>query len=93
MEWSLTNTDPLPPWSARTTPQHDTQARPGGVALEHIVQLCNTLKASAYINVHHLANDTYVANMAVLLRDSLRPDVLVYVEHSNEVWWVAQCAS
>jgi hypothetical protein len=93
MDWQATNRDELPNWAQRTTPSFYTQSRAGGVALEHIVQLCNTLKASAYINVHHLANDTYVANMAALLRDSLRPDVLVYVEHSNEVWWVAQCAS
>jgi hypothetical protein len=62
------------------------QARAGGVALEHIVGLANTLGASPWINVHHLADDAYVAALATLLKASLRPDLTLYVEHSNEVW-------
>eukprot|EP00798_Chlamydomonas_sp_ICE-L_P027887 gene27887-12004_t len=72
-------------------------ARPGlGAALEHIVQLVNLLEhmvqlvnllgAAPWFNVHHLADDGYVLAMATLLRDTLRPDIQVYIEHSNEVW-------
>jgi hypothetical protein len=32
------------------------------------------------------ADDAYVRKLAAFLRDSLRPDVKVFVEHSNEVW-------
>ena len=85
MDWMRTNDEELPAWSDRTTPASDTQARPGGVALEHIIDLCNQLGASAWVNVHHLANDAYVTSMASMLRDQLRPDVQIYVEHSNEV--------
>ncbi|GIL87895.1 hypothetical protein Vretifemale_15941 [Volvox reticuliferus] len=73
-------------WEARKKPNRDTQAGPGGIALEYIVQLCNLVGADPWVNVHHLADDAYVTAMATLLRDSLRPDVNVYVEHSNEVW-------
>ncbi|KXZ45525.1 hypothetical protein GPECTOR_53g111 [Gonium pectorale] len=75
-------------WAVRTVPASDTQAsgRGGGAALEHMVQLCNLLGADPWVNVHHLADDAYVAALAALLRDSLRPDVEVWVEHSNEVW-------
>ncbi|GIL67802.1 hypothetical protein Vafri_21078 [Volvox africanus] len=73
-------------WEARKKPNRDTQTGPGGIALEYIVQLCNLVGADPWVNVHHLADDAYVTAMATLLRDSLRPDVNVYVEHSNEVW-------
>lgn len=41
MDWMRTNSEDLPPWDDRTTPRHDTQSRPGGVALEYIIALCN----------------------------------------------------
>jgi hypothetical protein len=34
----------------------------------------------------HLADDDYHRQFASYVRDSLRPDVKVYVEWSNEVW-------
>ena len=77
MDWMNTNSASLPPWEARTTPYFDSQAGPGGVALEHIVGLCNQLGASPWINVHHLANDTYVALLAQFLRNNLRPNLQV----------------
>lgn len=36
--------------------------------------------------MHHLASDDYVRQEATFWRQQLRPDVMVYVEHSNEVW-------
>ena len=38
------------------------------------------------VTVHHLASDDYVRQEATFWRQQLRPDVMVYVEHSNEVW-------
>ncbi|EFJ43984.1 hypothetical protein VOLCADRAFT_95837 [Volvox carteri f. nagariensis] len=61
-------------------------ASSGGIALEYLVRLCNLLGTDPWVNVHHLADDDYVTSLATMLRDSLRPDVKVYVEHSNEVW-------
>jgi len=38
------------------------------------------------VTVHHLASDDYVRQEATFWLQQLRPDVSVYVEHSNEVW-------
>ncbi|KAG2422805.1 hypothetical protein HXX76_015752 [Chlamydomonas incerta] len=75
-------------WGARVTPAFHTQAVSslGGVAAEHIAQLVNVLGADAWLCAHHTADNATVAALAALLRDRLRPDVAVYVEHSNEVW-------
>ncbi|PSC77042.1 type 1 secretion target domain [Micractinium conductrix] len=99
--WMDIWSDSLPSWEDRTKPGHDTQARLVGVrvcctagcalklrgaALEHIVDLCNRVGASPWINVHHLADEAYMRNLAGFFRDRLRPDLQLYVEHSNEVW-------
>lgn len=86
MSWLGTNTDTVPrTWQQRVMPAADSQTGPGGVAWECIVRLCNQLGASPWINVHHLADDAYVEAVAQFLKAGLRPDVKVYVEHSNEV--------
>jgi len=72
-------------WNNRVTTDYRTQAAKG-VALEYQILLANTVKASAWFCIHHLATNDYIVQMARLVRDTLRPDVLVYIEHSNEVW-------
>ena len=42
--------------------------------------------APIQVTVHHLASDDYVRQEATFWLTNLRPDVQVYVEHSNEVW-------
>ena len=42
--------------------------------------------APIQVTVHHLASDDYVRQEATFWLANLRPDVQVYVEHSNEVW-------
>jgi hypothetical protein len=62
----------------------------GGVALEHMVLLANTVGASPWFNIPHTADDAYIASMAAAVLASLRPDLKVYVEYSNEVWGTGQ---
>ena len=57
-----------------------------GVAFELILRLANTVGASPWLCVHHLATDDYIREMAAAALAQLRPDVTVKVEHSNEVW-------
>jgi hypothetical protein len=59
MSWLNTNSDSLLPWEARVTPAAASQAHNAGagVALEYVVELCNRLGASPWINVHHLAGE------------------------------------
>eukprot|EP00198_Chlamydomonas_reinhardtii_P009567 XP_001698904.1 predicted protein [Chlamydomonas reinhardtii] len=75
-------------WGARVTPDFHTQAVSslGGVAAEHVAQLANLLGADVWLAAHHTAANDTVAAAAGLLAARLRPDVAVYVEHSNEVW-------
>ena len=72
-------------WSDRVTVSHRSMLTEG-VALEYMIALANQVGAAPWFCVHHLASDDYVRQMAILVRDTLRPDVNVFVEHSNEVW-------
>ena len=72
-------------WSGRVTMAQRSMAK-DGVAIEYMVLLANQVGAAPWFCVHHLASDDYVRKMAELVRDTLRPDVKIYIEHSNEVW-------
>ena len=57
-----------------------------GVALEYMVQLANDLDADPWFNMPHMADDEFVRNFAVYVRDHLEPGRKAYVEWSNEIW-------
>ena len=71
-----------------------------GMSLEYMVQLANDLDADPWFNMPHMADDAFVRNFAIYVRDHLEPGRRVYVEWANEVWnfgwgfeasqWVAQ---
>lgn len=86
MDWMGTNhkREEMLDWSNRVTPAHASQA--GSVSVEHMVDLCNRLGANPWFNIPHNATDNYVRQFARYVRRSLRPDVRVYLEYSNEVW-------
>lgn len=78
MSWLGTNSDAFVPWAQRTTPAHDSQARPGGLAWEYLVLLCNQLGASPWINIHHLADDDYVRNVSTTFISGSAPPAVAY---------------
>lgn len=94
MQWTLgtgglASEDPDDPlhWGERTGTMHHSQvAARGGVSLEHQIQLCNILGANMWLNIPISAADDYVQGAAELVRDTLRPDVMVTVELGNEGW-------
>ena len=86
MDWGATNNSKLVNWSDRATPTSASQASGKGVALEHLIQLANTLKIDPWFTLPAQANDDYVRNFAVMVRDRLDPALKVHVEYSNEVW-------
>ena len=57
-----------------------------GVSLEYQIALVNTLNVNAWFNIPHLADDDYIQNMALLIRDTLNPSLKAYIEYSNEIW-------
>lgn len=64
----------------------DAQWSKKGVPMEVIIDLSNRLSSDPWLSIPHDADDNYVQKLAELVRDSLRPGLKVYVEHSNEVW-------
>ncbi len=93
MDWNLTNNSQATTWSERRLPNWTLQTEPaadqermGGVAWEYMIRLANEVGKDAWINIPHLATDTYIRELAKLWRDNLNPNLKVYVEFSNENW-------
>lgn len=85
MDWMKTNNDPESVWAERSLPEDRTWTA-GGVPLEVMIQLANTLDANPWFNIPHLADETYITNFATMVKQQLADHLTVYVEHSNEVW-------
>jgi hypothetical protein len=93
MDVLSTNNNPTKTWADRTTPQHASQTRPQGAALEYVVELANVSGKDIWVNVPDQADDDYVRRMATFIKDGLKKNQKVYVEWSNEVWnWQFQQA-
>jgi hypothetical protein len=93
MDVLSTNNNPTKTWAERTTPQHSSQTRPQGAALEYVVELANVSEKDLWVNVPDQADDDYVRRMATLFKEGLKKNQKVYVEWSNEVWnWQFQQA-
>lgn len=98
MDWQTTNESTLQTWSMRTQLTARTQAAAHGVAIEHMIDLCNTLAADPWVCIPHQADDDFIRRFAELTKARLARDRRVYVEYSNEAWnpqfkqhgWVAQ---
>jgi len=57
-----------------------------GVPYEYQIQLCNMLKTHCWLTVPHDANNDFVNKQATLVKNTLRNDVKIYVEYTNEAW-------
>ena len=84
MNWTGTNNATLSSWDDVTSPQGPFSGR--GVAVEDMVKLSNELGVDPWFTMPHLADDTYIRNFALYVRDNLDPALTVRVEYSNEVW-------
>jgi hypothetical protein len=72
-------------WAERPTPEHAFWSE-RGAPVEVMVHLANALGADAWFNAPHAARDGFHEAFAALVRDTLRPDLAVYLERSNEAW-------
>lgn len=86
MEYLSTNGNPVKTWSERTTPSSATYAGAKGGSYEAIITLANLTGKDIWINIPHGADDNYVTQLATLLKNTLAPNIHVYLENSNEVW-------
>jgi hypothetical protein len=77
-------------WADRRLPtdatQQRTAQRAAGVAWEYAVDIANAAGRDMWINIPIAASDDYIAQLAALLRDRLKPELNIYIEISNEVW-------
>jgi hypothetical protein len=86
MDWMETNGSTQESWSSRVLSTYHTQGGDRGICIEYAILLCNKVKADGWFCVPHKADDDYIRNFALLVRDSLDPAQKVYLEYSNEVW-------
>ncbi|KAK3588193.1 hypothetical protein CHS0354_012255 [Potamilus streckersoni] len=73
-------------WESRKRTDFHTQSGTDGGSIEHMIHLANRLGANPWFNLPHAADDNYVRHFASLVKSTLRPDLKVYVEYSNEAW-------
>jgi hypothetical protein len=76
-------------WKDRRLPTDATQQDSGasyGVAWEYVVELANASGKDIWINIPVAATDDYVKQLAAFLKATLKPNIRIYLEHSNEVW-------
>ena len=89
MDWMATNGSTQEHWTERPLPSDARYAHYGyqsGIPLEIMLQLANDLDKSAWFNMPHKADDDYIRQFAIQVRDNLKSHNKVYVEYSNEVW-------
>jgi hypothetical protein len=84
MEFTKTQDSKVSTWSQRSKPTDAVQKN--GVAWEYAIQLANTVGSNVWVNIPGRANDDYVRQLAILLKNTLRSDLKIYVEYANEVW-------
>lgn len=86
MDFLRTNGNPVRQWSERTTPSAASQADEKGGAYEYAIQIANEMGKDIWLNIPFGADDNFVRQLATLLKTSLAPGRVVYVEYSNELW-------
>ncbi len=85
MEWTNTNYTRNRTWDDRPRLEHYTWT-PNGVPLEAMIRLANETGVEPWFVMPHLVDDEYMEQAAILIRDTLRPDLRAWIEFSNETW-------
>ena len=86
MDWMKTNNSPQQYWQDRPLPNKASYADSLGVPLEVLIKLTNQLNVNPWFNIPHQADDEYVNKFAQLVKKTLKPNLTIYLEYSNEVW-------
>lgn len=88
MVWQHTNYSIQEFWENRPIPEQQTfnLGTRSGVPLEWMIEFCNLYHISPWFSMPHKADDNYIRQFATLVKQTLNPDLKVYVEYSNEIW-------
>jgi hypothetical protein len=86
MQFTRTIDNPVVNWADRAHVTDATQTSDKGVAWEYVIQLANATNKDLWINIPVGATNDYVTQLATLIKNTLNPNLAVYVELSNEIW-------
>jgi hypothetical protein len=85
MDFQKTNDSKQHAWQQRPT-MADATFSERGVPVELLVDLANRLQCDTWFCMPHQADDDYVRNFALVVKQRLAPGLRAWVEYSNEVW-------
>ncbi len=85
MDFMATNNSDQIKWSDRPKVT-DASYASKGVPLELLVDLANRLNTDAWFCMPHQADDDYVKQFALYVKQNMKPELHAWVEYSNEVW-------
>ncbi|MGR3639215.1 calcium-binding protein [Alterinioella nitratireducens] len=85
MDWMDTNGSEQEVWDDRPRVTDYTYIR-RGVPVELLVRLANEIGADPWFTLPHRADDAYYRAFAEYVEAELDPDLIAYVEWSNEAW-------
>ncbi|MDA3962721.1 MAG: FecR domain-containing protein [Planctomycetota bacterium] len=88
-DWLRAASGPVLEWEQRRVPGDGPGVAGDGrepVALEHLLDLVETLDCALWLTAPHTASDGYFDGLADLMADRLAPGREVYVEYSSEIW-------
>ncbi len=85
MDFMKTNNSTQIKWDDRPKVS-DASYTSKGVPLELMVDLANRLNTDAWFCMPHQADDDYVKQFALYVKQNLKPELRAWVEYSNEVW-------
>ncbi len=87
MDWMGTNDSTQKKWKNRPTLATASYAsKGGGSPVEIMVELVNRLQVDPWFTLPHMVTDEYITKFAEIVKDSLDPNLTIYLEYSNEVW-------
>jgi hypothetical protein len=84
MDWMETNNSRQVTWDQYPTERSARQS--DGVAPQIMARLANRTGAAPWFTMPHLADDNWIRQFATAIRDSVDPNLKIYIEYSNEVW-------
>jgi len=85
MEFMAVNNSSEQHWSQRSK-MDDATWTSHGAPLEAAVAIANSLHASPWFSIPHRADNDYIRHYAQMVKETLSPELSLYIEYSNETW-------
>jgi hypothetical protein len=85
MDFMSTNNSAQVKWAERPK-LTDASFANKGIPLEMMVDLANRLYTDAWFCMPHQADDNYIKQFAIYVKNHLNPELQAWIEYSNEVW-------